>query len=178
LKNRWNRSTVRRPGPRRSGPPVHGTTLNGGRPSMICGVYLIQTKGYAASNPGRWSIDRRWRSAPARPTAVRQGNPTAPLSSGHLAGALWLGRSGAANAMGKKEKQRGDHKGAHLGHQTAHRAMVEARGGSSGLRWWRWLNVGVLRLQEDDGKLRSNILVLPPASITMSGGESVVHDNG
>jgi hypothetical protein len=38
--------------------------------------------------------------------------------------------------------------------------------------------VGVLRLQEDDEKLRSGVLILLSASIAASGGESVAHDGG
>jgi hypothetical protein len=35
--------------------------------------------------------------------------------------------------------------------------------------------MGVLRLQEDDGKLHTDVLVLLSALIAASGGESVVH---
>jgi hypothetical protein len=38
--------------------------------------------------------------------------------------------------------------------------------------------VGVLRLQEDDGKLHSDVLIFPPASIVGSDGELVVHIGG
>jgi hypothetical protein len=37
--------------------------------------------------------------------------------------------------------------------------------------------MGFLWLQEDDGKLHSDILVLLPASIAVSGSESVAHDD-
>jgi hypothetical protein len=36
---------------------------------------------------------------------------------------------------------------------------------------------GVLWLQEDDGKLHSDVPVLLPASIAVSGSESVAHDD-
>jgi hypothetical protein len=38
--------------------------------------------------------------------------------------------------------------------------------------------MGVLRLQEDNMKLHSDVLVLLPASIAMNGGESMAHDSG
>jgi hypothetical protein len=38
--------------------------------------------------------------------------------------------------------------------------------------------VGFLQHQEDDGKLHSDVLVLLPASIAVSSGESVAHDGG
>jgi hypothetical protein len=41
------------------------------------------------------------------------------------------GRSGAPNTMGEKAKWRGDHKGAHLGQQTALRVVVVAHGGEA-----------------------------------------------
>jgi hypothetical protein len=58
-----------------------------------------------------------------------------------------------------------------------------ARGGC-GLGWlllaWvrRWLNAGAFRLQEGDGNLLSDVLVLLPASIAVSGDELVAHDGG
>jgi hypothetical protein len=69
-------------------------------------------------------------------------------------------------------KWRGDHGGAHLGQQTSRPTAVAARGGKAappdtgdgdGSTW------GVLRLQEDDGKLREDVLVHLPASIAVSG---------
>jgi hypothetical protein len=37
---------------------------------------------------------------------------------------------------------------------------------------------GVLRLQEDDGKLHSDVLILLPASIAVSDSESMAQGNG
>jgi hypothetical protein len=37
--------------------------------------------------------------------------------------------------------------------------------------------MGFLWLQEDDGKLHSDVLVLLPASIAVSASESVAHDD-
>jgi hypothetical protein len=72
-------------------------------------------------------------------------------------------------------KQRGDHGGAHLGQQTAQRVAVASRDGGAappgsgdgGSSMW-----GVLRLQEDNGKLCNDVLILLPASIAASGGEN------
>jgi hypothetical protein len=46
----------------------------------------------------------------------------------------------------------------------------QRQGGFSGLgrRWW--LNVGVLRLQEDEGTLHEDILILLSASMVVSSG--------
>jgi hypothetical protein len=98
---------------------------------MICGVDLIQTKGYVASNLGRWSIYGRWRMAPACPTAAWEGTRWRHCQGGWLARARWPGCSGAPNTTGKKAEQRGDHGGAHLGQQMARWAAVVAHGGGA-----------------------------------------------
>jgi hypothetical protein len=79
---------------------------------------------YAMNGPGRL------RSA----TAVARQKKAAALGlARQLARARRPGCSSAPNMTGTEAKRRGDHGGAHLGQQTARRAMVVAHDGSSGL---------------------------------------------
>jgi hypothetical protein len=148
---------------------------------VICGVDLIQTNGYTTSNPGRWSIDGQWRSALAHPTMARQGKPNSVTAgrAAHrstVARALWCTKR---NGEIGKRKRGSWGCSPRVANGSAHGSCVSRRwGGSSSPGWWRRLNVGVLWFQEDDGKLHNDILVLLPASIVASGGESVVHGGG
>jgi hypothetical protein len=75
LKNWCNRSTVRRPVARRSSPPIHMATLNGGRPSgdLRCGFntneggmqFLISIAHLQMDGPRHSGRHRRWRTGPS-----------------------------------------------------------------------------------------------------------------
>jgi hypothetical protein len=86
-------------------------------------------KGCAASNLGRSSIDERWRWLRRVLVEARQGTWQRHCRGGQLARAWRPGRSSAPNTVGKKAKQRGDHRGAHLGQQMARWVAAVAHGG-------------------------------------------------
>jgi hypothetical protein len=122
--------------------------------SQIFGHDLKREGVSSGSNLGCRSMNGRWRSALARPTVARQGKPSGAIAERAARRStapklLWCTKCDREN--GKIER------GSRGCPPRAANDSVDGgcgsrwQGGSSELGWRRWLNVGVLQLQEEDG---------------------------
>jgi hypothetical protein len=139
--------------------------------SQIFGHDLKREGVSSGSNLGRRSTNRWWRSALARPMVAWQGKPSGTIAE-------WVTRQSTAARALRCTKRDGENGKMERGSRgcspraasvsTDSGCSSQWQGSSFGLRWRRRLKVGVLRLQEDDGKLHEDVLVLLLASIAVS----------